>query len=172
MWRNIVIGAAGSIVAVAVLATAQGLWGWVGTIFGPSVPSGAVMAFDLSDGCPKMGWSEFSDGQSRMIIGATFKNGNLPSGNGELTRRVFRTPGGTEKHKLKIEEMPTHAHPVSTFDWGHTVNNNGSKNRIDVDDGPPYKPDWHGKLNTEKRGDGVPHNNMPPYLPLFFCKKT
>ena len=34
---------------------------------------GAVVAFDLNDGCPK-GWSQFRQAQSRSIVGAHFAN--------------------------------------------------------------------------------------------------
>ena len=53
------------------------------------VPAGAVVAFDLSRGCPE-GWSEFLQAQSRSIIGAAFANKELDP---TLTRYVFDDTG-------------------------------------------------------------------------------
>ena len=70
MWKNIIVGAAGAIVAVIVLAAAEEIWGWIGPVFGPTsiVPSGAVVAFDGN--CPEDGWDTCKEGAGRFLIGS------------------------------------------------------------------------------------------------------
>ena len=62
------------------------------------VPTGAVAAFDLPNGCPE-GWSAFKDAQSRAIIGADFGQGFAPglgaNGDGSALRTwKYRDHGG------------------------------------------------------------------------------
>ena len=75
---------------------------------------------------------------------------------------------GAYRHVLSVDEMPIHSHPVSSYEWGHTINGNGQSRRIDVDDGPPWSG-YKGRLETETRGKNKSHNNMPPYLVLNYC---
>ena len=97
MWRNLAIGAAGSIVALVVMAAAEGIWGWARAVFGPSptVPPGAVVAFDGE--CPKNGWETYQLGAGRFLFGAD-------------KTRVLHDEGGEENHTLSIPEMPKHNH--------------------------------------------------------------
>ena len=84
--------------------------------------------------------------------------------------------GGEYQHQLTIEEMPRHEHRVThsgpkykITEWGHTINgNDDAPQRIDVDDGKPWKGNT-GELVAEEMGGGDLHNNMPPYLVLNFC---
>ena len=135
------------------------------------VPRGVVIAFDRDDldqdTCPK-GWRPFELSRGRVIVGAGDPSGSPGSfGSDEngalLTRRSLREYGGTEKHSLVLNEMPSHTHEYqfsSGYDSPHHVDNTpaefGKKDRI---------------AKTSATGDGVPHNNMPPYVALYFCKK-
>ena len=77
--------------------------------------------------------------------------------------------GGSAQVQLTIENMPHHGHPIGPFEWGHTINGSGNPARIDVDDGPP----WEGRtggLEANGVGGGLPHDNMPPYRVVSFCK--
>lgn len=127
-------------------------------------PSGAVVAFD-QETCPE-GWEAFMPARGRVIIGAG-DPGDADSG---LSTYSLRDVGGAETHVLKPKEMPNHSHRIDEMEWGHTINGNGHPARIDVDDGPPYKG-WTGNFTTSGTGGGKPHNNMPPYVALYYCKK-
>ena len=123
-------------------------------------PKDAVVPFAnatvLAPVCPN-GWSYYRDAENRFILGGSerFEPGTL---------------GGQETVTLEVSQMPSHEHIVGPFEWGHTINNNGHPARIDVDDGPPWSGHV-GRLVAEKAGGSQPHNNMPPYIALYFCKK-
>lgn len=143
----------------------------------------AVIVFDRKEGCPA-GWTLFKDGHGRMIVGA-----GAPPNQGEfandsrgekLEERSFRSPGGAQLHELTIDEMPRHNHetefefsandlvgPVQVIarkigNTGHALLTEGglgvSNTEISVRIGP--------------KGSGSAHNNMPPYIALYFCKKA
>lgn len=179
MPRAIITGAAGALLAVAILALLETITGWLGSLVAPTVPSGAVIAFDRTDldqdTCP-VGWEPFTESRGRFIVGAgdpsmTPGAFGLDENGTPLTNRAFRQHGGAELHKLSVDELARHNHPVTTFEWGHTINGNDDRPRIDVDDGHPWN-NTTGRLATADVGEGKPHNNMPPYISLYLCKKA
>jgi hypothetical protein len=115
------------------------------------IPSGAVLAFDLPGGCPE-GWSSFQDASGRSIIGEGKGVG--------LSKRNYRAAGGEEKHTLTISEIPQHDH-------GGIYGGNGGKAGMTNDFA--YHSSGFQKINPE--GGGQPHNNMPPFIVLHFCRK-
>ena len=121
-----------------------------------SVPTGAVVAFDLPDGCPD-GWSDFGDGAGRVVIGTG-------------SRYPYRSSAGEAQVTLGIEHLPTHRHTVEEFEWGFDVDSDGDDRRIDVDNGRPRGIET-GSLTTSSVGDGEAHENLPPYIVLHFCHK-
>ena len=146
------------------------------------VPRGAVLAFDRADlnqdKCPQ-GWSPFKEGRGRTIVGAGdpraapgafgFDENKMP-----LENRALRQHGGTENHMLLPNEIPRHEHPVIGMEWGYDVDGNGHPARILVEDGPPYN-NVTGRLTAGPQEDykrQAPHNNIPPYISLYLCRKT
>lgn len=178
MWRNIVIGAAGAILAVAVLALLETITGWLGGLVAPTVPGGAVIAFDRTDldqdNCPP-GWDPFVESRGRVIVGAgdpsaaPGKFGSDENG-APLTNRALRRHGGAEKHALTTTEMTRHHHPITGLAWGHSATGNGHPLRLIADDGQPWN-NMTGRFGSGEIGKGEPHNNMPPYISLYLCKK-
>jgi len=139
---------------------------------------GAVIAFDRSGGatadasagyCPP-GWEWFEPSGGRMLIGAGNHQNNLDDHGNRLQRypSYLEDPkdavGGEEQHTLTVEEMPSHDHRVPD---GQVVSN---QNITRV---PAANQRTHGMFKPEPPGDRVtsPHNNMPPYIALYFCKK-
>ena len=120
-------------------------------------PSGAILAFSLPD-CPN-GWSSFDEGAGRVIIG-------VGKGTG-LTARNLMDKGGEEKHKLNIAEMPKHNHKLMDVrndrrdDYGF----GGSELNIYMAKGREISD------IISQEGEGEPHNNMPPFIALRFCRK-
>ncbi len=136
------------------------------------LPRGAVLAFErddlTADTCPD-GWQPYKNARGRVIIGAgdpsesEGKFGFDETGN-LLTQYVMRQHGGAETHTLIVAEMPSHRH---SYVDRHVV---AQEDDEIMTDGPSRGWGDHPR-NTETAGGGKPHNNMPPYIALYFCKK-
>lgn len=155
------------------------------------IPSGAVVASTLS--CDKWGegWSPYFPAAGRFIIGAGPHHSSEPEiknrdqngkplvqyvGPGDLSQETLRTPsaantssrmrvGGAETHTLIEAEMPNHNHlPPSRGNSGpYEVNALQAT-------GKGHFRGNHARP-TSFSGGGKPHNNMPPFLALYFCEK-
>lgn len=132
---------------------------------------GIVAAFDRSeeDACPK-GWKIFKPAGGRFIVGAGVNTNSDQAGN-ELTDHPSRLDdkikavGGAEKHTLTVAEMPSHDHRGNNVG---TSANRGATNMLHPwDSGTKGEP----SQGVEPSGGNQPHNNMPPYIALFYCKK-
>ena len=127
-------------------------------------PSGAVVAFDREDGCPS-GWSEYRDADGRFIVGTGRHSVHDAYGN-VLDELEFGAEGGERTHRLKVKEMPEHHHR-------HWFSNGaGSDDAPDADFRPHESGgrDYAQRRDTTATGDNKPHNNMPPYIALRFCR--
>ncbi len=127
--------------------------------------AGAVVAFDRERGCPD-GWEVDTGAAGRFIVGA----GNATESNDDGTRVdpiKFGTKGGLNKVKLEIPHLPKHSHenPTRGSDTEGIV---GALHA--VDDGRDDKEHKH-RRPTLPTGEGQAHDNMPPYVALFYCKK-
>ena len=113
------------------------------------IPVGAVVAFDLANGCPD-GWDEFTSGTGRVIIGAGQAEG--------LTERAFRSQGSNE----------THSHAVS----GSTVGI-GNPDGWSVTGQRGRAPEATGFNHSHPiSGSAADSSHMPPFIALRLCKKT
>ena len=136
------------------------------------VPSGAIVAFDLRAGCPT-GWSEFTDAAGKVIIGVgegTLKEKKEINEQVVLVELIleyhqYREEGGEEKHKLTTLETPIHAHYIKIRSEEIRIGEGGDKRNLVV-------PDDTAQTATESSGAAKHHNNMPPYIALYFCKKN
>ena len=145
--------------AVAVLAAVEGLWGWVAIALGPSVPSGAVLAFHGE--CPKGSrWEPYQLGAGRFLLGADRTRKDLT---------LYKT-GGHKTHTLTVPEMPTHNHNNRGELLLVKVTGDGTATGSDTKNADREFSLAEGYRMIEM-GGGQPHNNMPPYLVLNFCKK-
>lgn len=124
------------------------------------VPDGAVIAFDRRDGCPR-GWSQFNAGISRVIVGAG-KPRSLPSGGVDtvLSAREFNEAGGEETVRLTLDQMPTHDHGGLFA---------GDGNQAGMLNEWTYHAAGYEQIRAQ--GGSQPHNNMPPFIALYYCKK-
>jgi hypothetical protein len=120
-------------------------------------PPGAVVGFDLRDGCPE-GWTRFDDGAGRVIVGAG-KGKDLEE------ERPYRVPGGREFVKLDVKNLPPHRHGVIPRGSGKREHPTGTGVRPEVFELEP------GSQLSESTGDGERFSVMPPYLPLVLCRK-
>ena len=114
------------------------------------MPSGSVVAFDRAK-CPD-DWDEMPRIAGRVIVG-------VGQGTG-LSMRTRGEFGGSEEHSLSLNEMPRHRH-------GIPVNAGSGLGLV-------LRPNLGlpgATSGVEMMGSGKPHNNMPPYIALLFCKK-
>lgn len=138
--------------------------------------TGAVVAFDKADTdedgeCPD-GWSLFKPAIGRMVIGA---DNNLKEGEPENARLLLpsysentaKATGGEVRHTLNTEEMPAHRHELKTSpDPGTSGVMSGAAQTSDRN----VNSSLRGVTGGSETGTAA-HNNMPPYIALYFCKK-
>lgn len=75
--------------------------------------------------------------------------------------------GGEAEHTLTADEMPSHNHMLKIYNH----NNSGTVKNVNRSVWTS-QTDAGAKLDTEPTGNGVAHNNMPPYLAVFMWKRT
>ncbi|MCF1470603.1 hypothetical protein FS763_01490 [Agrobacterium vitis] len=122
-----------------------------------AVPKGAVMAFDLET-CPE-GWEPFDRLSGRVVMGTGQRDGS------GLSARKLGETGGEERHHLTVDEMPSHAHRITTLaHWGDRTNGQPG---LGGDDGT-----FPASIGTDPAGGDKPHNILPPYYVLTYCKRT
>ena len=138
-----------------------------------AIPLGAVLPFDLPDGCP-IGWSFHLPSGGRFIVGAGPHSNRSDNGQPLATYR-FRSSGGAETHTLTWDEMPTHDHGGETGEaTGADIwVNLATESRFTASKGPDIglDPQNSHKHPIAEAGRDNAHNNMPPYIALYFCKK-
>lgn len=141
-----------------------------------SFPERMVVAFEGQ--CPS-GWTEYSNARGRVILGVN-------------DQHLFKETAGEEMHTLSTQELPNyqltgqatdtkHSHPVSV-QFSTIDGSNGSVNpRAGLDDGRytsgsakiDVLESGHGHaVSVLSGGNNEPHNNMPPYIALYFCTPT
>ncbi len=118
----------------------------------PSVPSGAVMSFDLAS-CPS-GWSEYTSARNRVIIGSgsSYSRGST---------------GGASTVTLTIAQMPRHNHSILAKYNDPDIGNPGRVKLV--------RPGVTGTQTThptEFAGNNQSHNNMQPFIALLYCIKS
>jgi len=97
-------------------------------------------------------WSAF--GAGRTLVG-------IDSGDTDFD--TVEETGGAKTHTLTVAEMPAHRHPMARADGGTTYQYS-YKNNI----GHPTS----GVAYTESAGSGSAHNNLQPYIVVYFWQRT
>lgn len=127
----------------------------------------AIVAFTSEKGektCPE-GWAPFEAAKDRFLLGA---GGKYP---------VVGTTGGEEMETLTHDQMPEHYHG---FLWVFSAQNGGA-NEFDSSNFPTFRSGlntagrWQAQSDRtpiKNSGGNQPHNNMPPYIALYFCIKS
>jgi len=94
------------------------------------VPSGAVMYFDLA-ACPA-GWSQFTDGAGRYVVGITEATASTTANLGGLV--------GTALGNLENRPVGAHTHAVSDAGHAHTIIDPGHSHAAIVTNPPHSHP--------------------------------
>ena len=81
---------------------------------------------------------------------------------GESDQYDLADEGGTETHQLTVDEMPAHIHHMRRKDTGGDAYASAPQNAW------VNSRDW----DSDSVGGGEQHNNMPPYLTLFYIIKV
>ena len=137
---------------------------------------GSVVAFTQGTGCPD-GWTSWEDGEGRFVLGAGDEN------------RILQL-GGEEEVRLTIDHIPSHSHdishegteiaiwlPADRTDLGSRllVWNHGSLSFGEPATDIVLRPAGGVQFDTDlafavsSTGAGDRHNNMPPYIALYWC---
>lgn len=96
-------------------------------------------------------WERFAQG--RTLVGFDSSDADF---------NVLGKQGGTKKHLLTVNELPSHSH------------NYGSTQRVQVgtDNGTAYDATDVGSFETSDTGGGEPHNNLQPYRVIYYWRRT
>jgi len=116
----------------------------------------AVIAFDRGE-CPD-GWKKFEPAAGRMIVGAA------RSGYPSYSQDPEHAIGGEETVTLTIKQMPSHTHDFADMGLANDDSGSGQSDREWVNVLKEIQP-------TLATGGGEPHNNMPPYVALYYCER-
>ena len=125
-----------------------------------SIPRGTVLISDREDGCPT-GWEAATELSGRVIVGVG------PS-NGDTSERRYRERGGQERVALTKPQMPAHTHGME-FHWSATANSPAGEG---VQRLASVQEPANTVFETGNEGAGAAHENMPPFIALYFCKKV
>lgn len=144
------------------------------------LPPGLVVAStiecrDIKGG----GWSNFDAAGGRFVIGAGAHQQNIGVSKSYTAYTAEGAPplagwekstGGEEKHLLTIPEMPSHDHANSPHVF--LLQSDGNDTIGSDRDYSPGEPNLHTKGQIKPEGGNQPHNIIPPYVALYYCKKV
>jgi hypothetical protein len=141
-------------------------------------PAGVVIA--SINPCDKLPgkWILFEEAGGRFIIGAGPHKENPGvtklyaafSTEGDKPPTGFQpSTGGEEAHVLTVDELAEHNHVNGTYDA--IVKQGGGYIVGNPDDGKAPEPDLKASGKMLVSGKNKPHNTIPPYIALYFCKK-
>jgi hypothetical protein len=122
---------------------------------GPTVPDGWVIC-DGNNGTPDL--------RGRFIMGQG-------SGTG-LTQRAIGQKGGEETHKLSISEIPSHSHSVSVTPADAGGYCKTGPCGVQTSDRKILDDSRVKGISVNYTGGSQPHNNLPPFLVLYYIMKT
>lgn len=141
-------------------------------------PEDAILIVDDADGCP-IGWVDMAVREPKIFAGRTIVARGFET---EREPRQYRDTGGTETHRLALAEMPRHSHTVTSSPpadgravhdgFGGSAAAYGLSSTYDTSINPitGWSRTQHSTFMSSE-GNDQPHNNMPPYVALYFCKQ-
>ena len=141
------------------------------------VPSNAVIAVDDPEGCPA-GWQDIGRDDSlrfagRMLVvaGPTVDDSDRPESEDAGTqKRDYDDEGGREHVALDEDQLAPHDHLLPIGGYGEFKGDpdGGQVVAINHVKGEEQKYTKYSRPT----GGSEPHENMPPFIVLHFCKKV
>ena len=136
----------------------------INTIRDHTVPSGAVMSFNLAS-CPT-GWSEYTAARGRAVIWVW--QWNTAEWGWLGTNWSLGSTTGAETHTLTIPEIPSHNHtttnawagPGASWDWPDLMSTTDTYNNVT------------NNIPSADIGWGWSHNIMQASVALLYCQKS
>ncbi|MFO0718556.1 MAG: hypothetical protein U0522_00795 [Candidatus Paceibacterota bacterium] len=142
------------------------------------LPSGTVLPFNLSS-CPS-GWSPFTDGAGRVILGVG--NSNTGSGSTASTNHTLGQKGGQEAIVQDESQVAVHSHSFNgggSSGWLRPIGvpsinscQQGSNNCSGGNFKNAYNNQGTVWLQPIGSDSPLPMNIMDPYVTLLYCSKN
>ncbi|MFZ1430115.1 MAG: hypothetical protein WAS21_25495 [Geminicoccaceae bacterium] len=137
----------------------------------PTIPQGVVVAATVECSSLGAGWAPYPGAKGRFLIGEG--TGTDDAGN-EQNFEAGKSHG-EYKHKLEPDEMPSHNH---SFTGTPTVRGENAGSGLTLAGGRSpqlgmqYEPlgDWSPNGTIGMSGGDKAHNNLPPYLVVWYCQ--
>jgi hypothetical protein len=104
------------------------------------------------------GWEAVPDSE----LGGVFLVGKIDA---DPEFDLAATPIGERSHSLIYNEMPSHSHNFTGFTTGGGLNSGGDSGHNVVDQNT-----LSHTLSTSIVGNGLPHNNLPPYKVVMYIR--
>jgi hypothetical protein len=104
-------------------------------------------------------WSEY--GQGRVLVGKS----------AEAEFDTIGKTGGAKTHTLTTAEMPIHKHSVYGFQTNPVVTPNNEGGGIALDDQGRWSMLPSSLQGVQNTGGGTAHNNLQPYIVVYFWKR-
>lgn len=151
-------------------------WIWTGENNGAA---GGLWRFDGGDGSdpstspPTSVSGSFWEVDSVFEGRAPFGVGPVPGTTNPALTLALGSNGGEGQHQLIAAEIPKIAAPVLKVKGGQADNLDADNTQVLVN--PAEAPAGFGDVNLtigNDFGEDKPHNNMPPYVPVYFIKRT
>ena len=103
-------------------------------------------------------WKRFANG--RVLVGVD--EADTDFSNAEKT-------GGKKKHQLTVEEMPSHSHPIQRYNPSGT-GFDATQRKLAA--APNNGTGVAGGVDTNPVGGNIAHNNLQPFMTVYFWKRT
>lgn len=110
-------------------------------------------------------WEQF--GQGRVLMG----QGEGNDGSTSMSFTAAGDTGGEYKHTLSTDEMPSHNHTMSRKPAGSSWNMAGTQWTNQVG-GVDNSGNIDTSANVNSTGGGGSHNNIQPYITVYFWRRT
>lgn len=136
---------------------------------------GAVVAFNRSekDGACPIGWRYFEPAAGRFVVGAG-RSANADGSGVSVAQYPSYTDdpqsavGGEATVTLTERQVPRHVHALPMLEERSELS--GSSYPVFSNQNThPSRPGTNATLNTQPAGGSSPHNNLPPYIALYYC---
>ena len=105
-------------------------------------------------------WVRYAKGQ--VLVGVNEDDSDFTAGK----------TGGEKTHKLTINEMPSHSHPIDIHRSSSEASGFGLTQSGSFLNRPMVYNDQAITMNTQNNGSGNAHNILQPYIAVYVWRRT